>query len=264
VGKYLETGKVSMKAQITYRFDVGVGSIIPFIRVFLAYALWKVLFAAKTEIGGMSFEMMMTYHLVASFLTRLDQSVNMVWDMAEEIREGRFSKYMVRPISPLGHFLAESLAKTLYILLVTLATVAFLAVVMRRILVPPSSLANLAGACLMGFMGLVFLSLLNYLTALLAFKFNDITGWHIMKNNAVDFLAGVLVPLSLLPAWIQDVMRFFPFYYVYYYPASLYLGLKTEQFVTGLIVMAIWIVLLWGLSVIVYHRFRRIYEGVGN
>lgn len=264
MGKYLETGKISMKTQIAYRFDVYVGSVMPFIRVFLAYALWKALFTGKTVIGGMSFEMMMTYYLITSFLTRLDQSPNLVWDTADEIREGRFSKYMVRPISPLGHFLATSLARTLYILLVTLATVACLALILRRSLVAPSSLENLTGACLLGFMGLVFLCLLNYLTAMLAFKYNDITGWHLLKNNLVEFLAGTLVPLSLMPAWIQDGMRLFPFYYVHYLPASLYLGLNTEQLVPGLIIMSLWIILLWLLSVFVYHRFRRVYEGVGN
>lgn len=264
VGKYLETGKISMKNQVAYRFDVFVRSILPFIRLFLAYALWKALYAGQSEIGGMSFEMMMTYYLIASFLLRLDQSSGLVWETAEEIREGRFSKYMVRPISPLGHFLAASLAKTLYVLLLVLPAVVVLAAFMHRILLPPAGWMNLAGACLMGFMGLIFLCLLNYLTAMLAFKFNDITGWHLLKENLVEFLSGSLVPLSLLPEWIQEAMRFFPFYYMQYLPASLYLGLKTEEFVPGLIILGLWITGLYGLSVFVYHRFRRIYEGVGN
>ena len=263
MGKYLEVGKVSMKAQMTYRFDVYIGSVLPFVRVFLAYALWKVLYTGKTEIGGMSFGMMVTYYIICAFIQRLDQSVGLVWDTAGEIREGRFSKYMVRPISPLGHFMSVSLARSLYILVVTLFTVGILALVFQNNFVMPSSLINLACATITGLLGLIFLALLNYLTALLAFKFNDVTGWHLLKSNVVEFLTGTMIPLSLLPAGIQNGMHFFPFYYIHYISASLYLGLRTNEFIPGIITLLIWIVALWGLAEYAYRRFRRIYEGVG-
>lgn len=135
--KYLEIGRISMKTQLAYRFDVYVGALMPFIRVFLAYALWQVLFQGKREIGGFSFGMMLTYYIIGAFIQRLDQSNNMVWDTAGEIREGKFSKYMVRPVSPLGHFLSVSFAKTLYILAVTLLTVVVLALLFGDLFVLP-------------------------------------------------------------------------------------------------------------------------------
>ena len=263
MSKYLEVGKISMKTQMTYRFDVTIGGLMPFVRVFLAYALWKVLFTDKSQIGGMTFPMMLTYYIICAFLQRLDQSGSLVWDMAGEIREGRFSKYMVRPISPLGHFLSVSFGRTLYILGVTLTTVIALALLLNKSFAMPPCLINVVYAILIGFLGLIFLSLLNYLTAMLAFKFNDVTGWHLLKSNVVEFLTGSLIPLSLLPAWILSGMKFFPFYYIHYIPASLYLGLKTDEVIPGLITLILWNIALWTLAVYTYRRFRRVYEGVG-
>jgi ABC-2 type transport system permease protein len=261
--KYLEIGRISMKTQLAYRFDVYVGALMPFIRVFLAYALWQVLFQGKREIGGFSFGMMLTYYIIGAFIQRLDQSNNMVWDTAGEIREGKFSKYMVRPVSPLGHFLSVSFAKTLYILAVSLLTVVVLALLFGDLFVLPSSLLNVLIAAVMSLLGLLFMALLNYLTALLAFKFNDVTGWHLVKGNVVEFLAGALIPLSLLPGWMQDVMQLFPFYYTQYLPASIYLGLNTNKGLQGILVLMLWDGLLWFLAQRTYHRFRRVYEGVG-
>lgn len=261
--KYVEIGKISMKTQMTYRFDVWAGSMMPFIRVFLAYALWKALFQGKEVIAGFSFGMMLTYYILNAFIQRLDQSNNMVWDTAGEIREGRFSKYMVRPVSPLGHFLSVSFGKTVYILLITVLTVLMLALLFRDQFIWPANLINLAAATLMVVLGLLFMALLNYLTALLAFKFNDVTGWHLIKGNVVEFLAGALLPLSLLPDWMQGIMRFFPFYYVQYLPASLYLGMRTDEALPGLAILMLWDGVLAFLAVGAYHRFRRVYEGVG-
>ncbi len=261
--KYLEIGKISLKTQMTYRFDVYIGSLMPFIRVFLAYYLWRTLFIGKTEIGGMTFGTMLTYYILCAFIQRLEQSNGLVWEFAGEIREGRFSKYLMKPLNPLGHFLSVSLGKTLYILFFTLLTVGSLALIFRNQFVLPTSSINLFLALLIAFLGLIFMILLNYLTALLAFKFTDITGWHLLKGNIVDLLSGALLPLSILPDWIQNIMRIFPFYYMQYLPASLYLGLKSEEALTGLAIMAVWNLVLWVLAEATYNRFRRLYEGVG-
>lgn len=261
--KYIEVGKIAMKTQMTYRLDVITGSLMPFIRVFLAYALWRVLYTGKTEFGGMSFGMMLTYYIICAFLQRLEQSNGLVWETAGEIREGRFSKYMVRPISPLGHFLSVSFAKTIYLFTLTLLITGLLALLFKNQFVPPSSLKNVICACVLAILGLVFMALLNYLTALLAFKFNDVTGWHLLKSNIVEFLAGTLIPLSLLPQWLLNGMSFFPFYYIQYIPASLYLGLRTDEALTGIITLAVWNIALWLLAEHTYRRFKNIYEGVG-
>ncbi|MCX7774061.1 MAG: ABC-2 family transporter protein [Clostridia bacterium] len=261
--KYLEIGRISLKTQMTYRFDVYIGSLMPFIRVFLAYFLWRMMYTGKSVIGGMTFGMMLTYYIVCAFIERLEQSNGMVWDMAGEIREGKFSKYLVKPVSPLGHFVFTSLAKSLYILFITIVAVGIIALIYSKEFVPPVLSINLLYAVIITLLGLVFIILLNYLTALLAFKYTDITGWHLIKSNMVDFLSGALLPLSLLPLWMQGIMKFFPFYYMQYIPASLYLGLKTDEAILGIVILVIWNLFLWFLAEAAYNRFRRLYEGVG-
>ena len=67
---------------------------------------------------------------------------------------------------------------------------------------------------------------LNYFLGILAFKFQEIRMFLMIKGNIVAFITGTLVPLVLLPQGIVSAMRFFPFYYVTYLPSMLLIGKK--------------------------------------
>ena len=68
---YPAIGRISMRARTAYRFDVWMGATLPFLRVLLAYLLWRVLFANRTEIAGFTLEGMTAYYMLTAFLSRL-------------------------------------------------------------------------------------------------------------------------------------------------------------------------------------------------
>lgn len=261
--KYPAIGAISLRARTAYRFDVWLGASMPFIRVLLAYMLWKVLFAGKTLIGGFTLETMTAYYVLTAFLARLDQTGGMVWEYAEDIKEGRFAKYLAKPVNPFGHFLSTAAARSLYVLGIAMISVIVLGLLLRnRFLLPVNPLQTLLAAAI-AFLGLIFMASINWLTAVLAFKFKDITGFHMVKGNIVEFLAGTLLPLTLLPAGVQEGMRWMPFYYIQYLPASLFLGLKTDEGISGLLIMAGWTAGFLFLGEWAWRVLRRDDEGVG-
>jgi ABC-2 type transport system permease protein len=261
--RYPAIGAISMRARTAYRFDVWLGAAMPFIRVLLAYMLWKALFKGKTLIGGFTLETMTAYYIITAFLARLDQTGAMVWEYAEDIREGRFAKYLAKPVNPFGHFLSSAAARSLYVLGIALFSVVLLALLFRnRFIVPVDPIRTIL-ALAIAFTGLVFMAAVNWLTAVLAFKFKDITGFHMIKGNIVEFLAGTLIPLALLPAGVQQAMRWMPFYYIQYLPASLFLGLKSEEGIIGLLVITGWTAGFLLLGEWAWRILRRDDEGVG-
>jgi ABC-2 type transport system permease protein len=159
--------------------------------------------------------------------------------------------------------MATAFLRTLYILGISLVTVMVLALLFNKLFVAPSSLLNLALALIIAFLGLIFMSLINFLTSIMAFKVTEIAGIHLVKYNIVEFLSGTLIPLMLLPSGVLQVMKFFPFYYVQYLPASLYLGKSTDEAWVGIVVLIVWNLILWGVAEYTYRRLRRKYEGVG-
>lgn len=260
---YPAIGRISMRARTAYRFDVWMGATLPFLRVLLAYLLWRVLFANRAEIAGFTLEGMTAYYILTAFLSRLDQSGGLVWEYAEDIREGRFAKYLAKPVNPFGHFLATSAARTLFVGGVALGSVFLLAMLFGNTHLRPTSLGQALTACAIALLGLVFLASLNWLTAILAWKFKDITGFHLIKGNLVEFLAGTLFPLSLLPGPMIDVLKWLPFYHLQYLPASLFLGLQQEQALFSLLVLLGWTVAILALGEASWRHLRRLDEGVG-
>jgi ABC-2 type transport system permease protein len=84
-----------------------------------------------------------------------------------------------------------------------------------------------------------------------------------IKNNIMEFLTGTLIPLTLLPEILQKISRFFPFYYVYYYPTLLYMNIETGNILMAIVVLISWNIFMTTLNIIAYSRMKMAYEGVG-
>jgi ABC-type uncharacterized transport system permease subunit len=101
------------------------------------------------------------------------------------------------------------------------------------------------------------------MVASLSLKYLDVTGLMILKGTLIEFFSGALIPLQLLPVPITEILKATPFYYVVYYPASLFINQQTEPPWVAALVLAGWCVLLYGLNGVWFKRARRYYEGVG-
>ncbi len=261
--QYLETIKITFKAQMAYRFDVIFGALLSFGRIALAYILWSAIYSGRSEIAGFSFSMMLTYYIITSFFNRLNMSESMIYQISLEIREGQFAKYLVKPMNPLLFFMASCYAKTLFILSVNCAATIVFGLIFNEYFLVPDAL-SIIRSLIICVLGLNFTILLNFLIAIMSFKYMDITGLNIFKAAVLEFLSGMLIPLSLLPVWLQNGMKFFPFYYTVYYPALLFLNNRgTDEFYTSFAIMIFWNIIMIIAAHFTYCHLRRKFEGAG-
>lgn len=261
--KYFEIAKITFKSQIAYRFDIIIGLLLSFVRIMLAFILWRVIFEGKDEIAGFSFAMMMTYYIIISFLRRLDLTDEIVWQLSSEIREGQFTKYLIRPIKPLWYFVTACLAKMAYVLGLNIAATVLYALIFSRFWVVQTDTVTVLCAILIFVLGLSFMILLNYFIAILSFKFTDVGALNMIKGNILEFLTGALIPLTLLPGWLQNGMQLFPFYYVYYYPTALLLKGPVVGISEAILLLALWNAIMYAIVSMTYQALKRKYEGVG-
>lgn len=261
--KYIETAKVTFKSQIVYRFDVMISIVLSILRIVLAFVMWSVLFKGKNYIAGFTFNMMITYYIAVSFFSKLDKSDSIVWQLSSEIREGQFSKYLVKPVNPLAYFICQSLSKTAFILIIDAVVTSIFGIVFNKYIAISLNMEALLCALLISFLGLMFLVLMNYFIGILSFKFVDIGALNMIKNTVFELVTGTFIPLILFPAWIQNGMKLLPFYYVYYYPAMLVIKGKMEMLPLAFAVLITWNLLLLGVISRTYRTLRKKYEGVG-
>ena len=263
LSKYMETGKITFKSRLAYRFDLFVGTVLSIVRIILAYILWSVVYNGKNDIAGFTFQMMMTYYIVMSFFKKLDQTDSIVWQLSSEIRSGQFSKYLVKPVNLLGYFIANSFSKSLFVLGMNISVTFVFVLIFSRYFIFHTNAAAYAAGILVFILGLVFMILLNYLIAIMSFKFTDVSGFNIFKSTLMEFLTGVLVPLAVLPQQAVDIMRLFPFYYIYYLPALLFMDKGMSEFPAAILVLTAWNSIMFLIIIISYRHLLRKYEGVG-
>jgi ABC-2 type transport system permease protein len=261
--KYIETAKITFKSEIAYKFNVIIGICLSVLRIILAFVLWSALFKETSKIAGFTFNMMITYYILVSFFSKLDKSDSIVWQLSSEIREGQFSKYLVRPVNPLWYFISLSFSKTAFVFFIDAIITALFAVVFYQYISISLNPQVLLCALLISILGLTFLAFLNYFIAILSFKFLDISSFNIIKNTMFEFITGAFIPLALFPIWIQDCMRLFPFYYVYYYPSMLIINGDTKLIPLAFTVLVSWNLFILAVIFFSYKILRRKYEGVG-
>lgn len=261
--KYFQVAKITWKSMIAYQADTWLGAAVSGFRVLLSFLLWSAVFAGRSEVAGYTLPMMVTYYLVASLLSRLQNQDALAWQLSNEVREGVFSKYLVHPISVIGYFLGAGFGRWSYLLLVNGAALAVWALTFSKWLVLPARPVNLLWLILIVPLGGLFMLLLNHSIALLSLKYQDISGMMILKGGMIEFLSGALVPLNLLPAVLTGILTYTPFYYVIYYPASLFLGRQSEPPLQAVLVLLIWCLVFFFISQHWFYHARRHYEGVG-
>lgn len=261
--KYLEVANITLKQQIAYRFDIAFGVVLSFLRIILAFILWGILFKDRNEIAGFTYKMMITYYIVMSFLKRLDTTDSIVRQLSVEIREGMFTKYLTRPINPFWFFTFSTYSKSLFIFGINLAATIMYILVFKQYIILHTNFYACLSAIVIFLLGINFLISLNYFIAVLSFKFIDIDAFNMIKNNFMEFLMGALIPLGIMPIWLQAIMKYFPFYYVYYLPARLFMNLGGSEVPMAILVLISWNLAMYFLMNKVYKTLLIRYEGVG-
>lgn len=261
--KYAEIARILFKAQLAWRFDVAMNMIFTVSKLLFAYILWGAIYGKNETVGGFTLPMMLSYYIISSFLSQIEMSDGVSREIGDRIRGGTFSKYMVVPVNTQGYFIAQTLGAMAFYLIFNLFAAAVWVFLFGIEFTVTNSIPILLAAIVLIFLGLLFMIQLNYFLGILAFKFQEIGIFLMIKSNAVAFVTGALVPLVLLPQGIVSVMRFFPFYYVTYLPSMLLIGKNENEAFTGIVLLSGWLLSFTLLNKYAYNKLRVIYDGVG-
>lgn len=74
--KYLAVTSTLFKAQLVYRFEVAMTAVSSVGTVLFAWVLWGAAFSERTAIGGFTYQDMLSYYVISSFIVSIDKSNN--------------------------------------------------------------------------------------------------------------------------------------------------------------------------------------------
>ncbi|GAA2261634.1 ABC-2 family transporter protein [Glycomyces scopariae] len=242
---------ISFKRKIAYKTTWLFSILFGGWSLLAGLAVWSHLIG-DGELGGYDWPAMKAY-LIIGFLTSTLAWAGADWEMANRILDGLIAVDLTKPIDFQRARAAEYIGgMTASVPAAILGTVA--AVLIFQPAAPASPLA--AALTVLSLLFIFPLAFgVNYLATMACFVTQRYLGIQWARDCFLAFFSGMMVPLALMPGWLQGVAWGLPFVHFTTTPASIYLGRVDALGALGLIAAeAAWALGLWFGTRLIWNR----------
>jgi ABC-2 type transport system permease protein len=261
--KYWAVFKISWKNAVEYRAEFLGHMILGLITLLVMYFIWSAIFKNRQYFGNYTFSSMMTYMILVRFLHFVKRS-NVGRQIAEEIKEGRLSVYLTKPVSYLRWWFASFLADRFFEAILRILMLFIFLVLFPKVFSFPG-ISRFLAVLIFLTVSLLVNFLFNLFVATCAFFVTDIKLFHNSLFLIVDFLAGGQIPIDLMPGFLKTVGNFLPFQFMVFFPVKIYQGdFNLSQVFQGILVCFVWIIFLTYILRIFWLKGVKKYEAVGQ
>jgi len=260
---YTQLMRLSIQEQFQYRWANYFYMIGMIAEPVIYLVVWSsVAVAQGGQVGGYTPGDFAAYYIVWTLV----RNMNIVftpygWEW--RIKEGRLSMELLRPLHPIHGDVAYFAGWKVVAIILWIPLAIFLAWIFKPTL-SPTLLQGFAfffaiwGAYLIRTMSLSLLGMVTFWTTRVGALYELYFALELL-------LSGRLVPMTLMPAWVQQVAGYLPFQWTFFFPIEALVGdLPAEKLIYGLGMQVFWIV-VGTMAVNIMWRFGiRKYSAVGN
>lgn len=210
------------KLMLAYRAWFWMEAVVQIIALVIFYFFWQAVYAGHQALGGLSLGQTLNYVLLAQIVLPVVQP-RLVFQFGDYLREGQFGPELLRPLDLQARLYVETVCTLLAALFqrIPLALFAWLALGLR-VRGDPRIVAAFIVSLLLG-QAIIFC--VDWTLACLAFYTTETWGLLVVQQGVATFFSGALIPLALMPAWLQQLMLSLPFAQALYVPVSLLSGI---------------------------------------
>lgn len=261
--KYVSLARTTLQQAIAYRITTFFNVGLTFIWVIILYYLWRAAYAGRASIAGLSWDQMRTYVVIAYGINAL-----VGWRtgtaMMATIRTGDVVFEMVRPLNYCTTQLARALGFTVVEGGISMVFTLVIGLLFLH-LQPPASMGSALLFVLALIIGFLTKVLVVFLVSLLTFWTLNGMGLMWSQQAIMQILSGTIVPLALMPGWLQWVAKVLPLRGIVSTPLEFYLGTASGWDGIGLLgLQTAWLVALWMISNLAWKRAFRVVEIQGG
>jgi ABC-2 type transport system permease protein len=260
---YLTTMRTAVQQQFQYR----TANYFWMLGMIAEPVIYLVVWTTIAEQQGGSVQGLTVGYFAAYYIVwTLVRNMNIVfgapfWEY--RIREGELNRDLLRPVLPLHYDIAFFAGWKVVVIALWIPLAIGLSIVFDPVLDPrPLEIAVFAvaiwGAYLLRTMFQEALGMLCFWTTRGAAIFD-------LWMTAELLLSGRLVPMPLMPDWVQDIARFLPFQWAFFFPIESLVGdLSNEELMRGLGAQLLWILVGLAIFRVAWKHAIRRYSAVGG
>jgi ABC-2 type transport system permease protein len=204
-----------------------------------------------------------TYFVLLSFVTMATSSW-LTGFLANDIRLGKLSSWMVRPASLLVGFVANNLSEKFLKLFALAPMIGILWWIFRDSMTIPAGPGRWAVFAVSVVLGAILVFTIDILIASLAFWMDDVAALAQARLIIASVLSGAVVPLALMPDWSRGFVDNQPFRYTVSFPVEIVAGnLTGSQLLVGLAIQFGYVLGFGVIARLVWAAGLRAYSAVG-
>ncbi len=260
---YLTTMKIALLTQFQYRAQNYFYMIGMIAEPVIYLVVWSTIANAQGgSVGGYTAGAFAAYYIVWTLVRNMN-IVFTPYGWEDRIQHGQLSGELLRPIHPIHGDVAYFAGWKVVVIVLWLPLAAVLAWIFKPTL-NPTWLQVLVfffaiwGAYLIRTMLLSLLGMITFWTTRVGAIYELFFALELVSS-------GRLVPMTLMPDWVQRIAYYLPFQWTFFFPINALVGKSTPaDLFSGLGMQWIWI--LTGMVVlnIVWHFGIRRFSSVGN
>jgi ABC-2 type transport system permease protein len=267
LAKYAKVFNIGAQNTFVYRWNFILRSVFGIVPLIGTIFLWKAMYGSgeHATMSGYTYSQLILYFVMSIFVENLVTPTEDEWQIAGEIRDGKMSFLLLKPVNYLAYRFTLYASYRLLYTAVLLPGIAIIFLCLREHITLPSQAITWVAFAAGTAMAALIQFFLAYSIAMLAFWILEISTIVFMVFSIEYFLSGLIFPLDMLPAWIADIVRWTPFPYELYFPVQIFMERITgAQLLHGLAIQAFWAVMMWLLAVGLWRLGIRRYQAVGN
>ncbi|HET6369594.1 MAG TPA: ABC-2 family transporter protein [Nitrospiria bacterium] len=260
--KYWTVFWVNWQNALQYRGPTFIYILGNILRVSVLIYLWNAIYRSNGRLGAYTLPDLITYYLLQLMINSLVLSY-VSWEIVDQIREGAFSNFLVRPINYLHYWFTANLSGKLFEGAMILVVGGVLSFILIDYVTLPARVETLFLFALSLLLGGILAFEFDFAIGLLAFWLVQANAFKYMLQYIIFFFAGALLPLDLFPRAFQTVAHGLPFRYLVFFPIQIFLE-KEPHPAAGLLGALAWCAALYVCLRFALRRGIARYEAVGQ
>jgi ABC-2 type transport system permease protein len=253
--RYLHVGRISARQQWAYRGELLMRSISMILFMGIFVALWQTAFTATDQAEFAGYTVIDIVWYLAMTETVALSSSRIFDEISDAVKQGDLVYTLMQPVSYPVMQIVKSLGISAPRLVLNLLTASV--VVFAGTGVIGGSLPGFAAFLGMAALSLVLDALIMVLIGLTAFWLEEVRPIFWIYQKLIFTLGGLFLPLEFFPAWLEPVAARLPFRYIANAPARAFVAFSSARVASLVGGQVLYILLIGGLVMLVWHVARR-------
>lgn len=252
--KAAAVARITIRQQLAYRADFVLRCSFLLLILFVFVQLWTAAYEGDREavIGGFTIKQIVWYLVFTEALTMAGPPL--AAKVEEEVKNGDIAVRLLRPMSYVGYHYSSYLAEAAFRFVLHLAVGSLIA---WPFVGAPDFGFGWLGLFSLSFGAITVAFLLNAAVALCAFWVEETSGLQFVLQKLQFTIGGMLLPVDLMPEWLQRVCAWLPFQASLYLPAKAAVHPDGSSLLASAAIQAAWIAALGALVAYQYRRGAR-------